>query len=261
MGQFHHRIVVKMGKGLWFLLAAISLSCFALDMMLNRPASYNRDSQVRALNAGARKPEAIKTISGKVDFPAGSRKTETVGKSTPKLPQTPASTPPSFAFEKEKPKLETSLEEPVSDAKTVDMQEIEDRLLGEQIAESMRSPAYLSGVYYESSQPDDFEDAEVILKDENILVSEAIESFEENKLASSEIEEELEDDTGAKVLREARTEEEDLITESGFPVGSYDVNLSEIEDQMLAAQIEESLKNPAYLKALPAKNGTEATDN
>jgi hypothetical protein len=266
MDNLHNRVLVKMGKGFWFFFAALSLCCFSFELMLGQPP-LSSDNQARTVKAGDHKAEASKTDLRKVGSPADSGKNEAVGKSTPKFPQqTLTGAFQTADFGEVKPQVPAPSGMPVPGAEAVDMQEIEDRLLEEQIAESLRRPAYLAGTYFEPSGPNDPEDFEETK--EEIEESEGVEAFKDNALADAEIEEEPQDDTEAQVLKTEgslsgsdKSTEGVLFTESGFPIGGFINNFDEIDDKKLKAQIEESVKNPAYLQTLPAEHGSEATED
>ena len=238
-----------MKKGLWFLIAAISLSAFAGYLLPDRPTLF-LDSQGHVENAGERISRPAATVVGKAGHPAVSSRNETAGRPVPELAQASSSALPKIAFGKGQPEMLTPSGVPVSDVETVDLQEIEDRILGEQLAESLRNPAYLLATVSKVSEPIDPDDSEEMQENTDGAVS--ADSFEKNGFADEEIEEGPQVADG-QLPNEDQPAEHALLTEAGIPIGTEMVDLAEIEDRILNAQLEESLRNPAYLQGSPAE--------
>jgi len=254
-----------MNRGFWFLMAAIAMSWFALDLMLDKPASFT-DSQVRAGRTGERESKPLATSAEKIGIPAVSGKSETAGMSNPKMPYAPAGGFSSIGSKEVKPEMLTPAGIPVADGEAVDIQEIEDRRLAEQLAESRRNPAYLSGAYLNPSEPIDPEDSGET--EETAVIEELAESLKGNELTDSGGEEEPQDDSAfhaaeanEDLSKEDQSAERVYMTEAGYPIGGEIVDVAEIEERMLKAQLEESLRNPAYLQASPAEHDSVATED
>jgi len=263
LDNFHNWFLVNMNRAFWLFLSAVSLSFFALNLMLDSPPAQ-RDRQVRTDSSGRPKSEAAKNVQESVGFPAVSGKSQSAGKPRHKLPQTPTASNSQTASEEDQPEELTPSEDPVADGEIIDMQEVEERMLAEQLAESLRNPAYLSGAAVQLSAPIDPEDS--METEEGATVLQEDESSAQDELAESE-DEELPDDIVSyppeedeTISEENQVEEQEYATEADFPVDDEMVDTAEIEDQMMNAQIEESRKKPAHLQALPERPVPEETE-
>lgn len=138
-------------------------------------------------------------------------------------------------------------------SEAIDPQEIEKRILTEQLDESLRNPAYLSatfGTQFEIVDPDDSEEME---EDEDSL-DEAAMHFSEHELALNDDDNEVEEesglylsDTGRELANEERSGERVLLTEAGIHLNgeSESINWEEIENRRLNERLAESLGDPA----------------
>jgi hypothetical protein len=241
-----------MRNAFWFFLAAIAYSFFALHLMLDRPTP-NKDRSYYNGNSSQAKPADAKSGIGNVGFPAASGKNQAAGKPTLK-----ASQPPQVSPENQVENKQLGLISPsgiyVADGTMIDMQVIESQMLAEQVAESLRNPAYLLGVSIEASGQTDPEEMEEAVEDSD--ADQAIEVLDETKIGDSEIEEETPDyseyyaaEADVFSADEGKSGDHVFMTEAGIPIGSEAVDFNEIEERILNAQLEESQRNPAYLQA------------
>jgi hypothetical protein len=223
-----------MNRAFWLFLSAVSLSFFALNLMLDSPPAQ-RDRQVRTESSGKPKSAAAKNVQESVGFPAVSGKSQTAGKPRHKLPQTPIASNSQTASEEDQPEELTPSGDPVADGEIIDMQEVEDRMLAEQLAESLRNPANLSGASVQLSAPIDPEDSMETEEGETVLQED--ESSAQDELAESE-DEELPDDivsypleADESISEEGQVEEQEYITETDSPSDDEPVEIAENEGE------------------------------
>jgi hypothetical protein len=214
-----------MNRGFWLFLAAVAVSFYALDQMLDSPPAQ-RDGQVHKSSTGAFSQIASEEGPQERLTPSG---------------------------------------DTVSDDEITDIQEIEEQMPTEQLAESLRNPAFLSMNSIQPSAPVDSE--ELIETEEGANAQEEVESPSEEELSDTE-DEELPDDTVTyesepdESLPEDEDPSEEIIstTEAGFPDDQENVDSEEVEEQILNEQMEESRKNPAYFRTSPQTQGPEETE-
>jgi hypothetical protein len=148
---------------------------------------------------------------------------------------------------------------PVGDPGYPDPAEVENRLLTEQLAESLRNPAYLQAVDEEPSEdidPDTLEETEAeVLEDEEFVDDPGEqETAEEVAVSDADPDEapaESDQSTGRPQLTEAGVE----ISEHGS------LDPAEVEKRLLNEQLAESLRNPAYLQSDSEEEATEEIED
>jgi hypothetical protein len=225
-----------MNRAFWLFLSAVSLSFFALNLMLDSPPAQ-RDRQVRTESSGKPKSAAAKNVQESVGVPAVSGKSQTAGKPRHKLPQTPTASNSQTASEEDQPEELTPSGDPVADGEIIDMQEVEERMLAEQLAESLRNPAYLSGASVQLSAPIDPEGSMETEAEEGETVLQEDESSAQDELAES-VDEELPDEivsypleADESISEEDQVEEQEYITETDSPSDDEPVGIAENEGE------------------------------
>jgi len=144
---------------------------------------------------------------------------------------------------------------PAGDPGYTDPAEVENRLLTEQLAESLRNPAYLQAVDEEPSEdidPDTLEETEA-------------EVLEDEELADDPSEEEIDDEAEASDADPGEaTGESDLsagrpqLNEAGVEISEHgSLDPEEVEERLLNEQLAESLQNPAYLQSNSEEEASE----
>ena len=239
-----------MNRPFWFLIAAISLSWFALDWMLDEPAPV-MESRVRAEKSGERKSKPVAGITEKVGPPAASAGRQAAGKP---IPQSPLASKPaeSKPISKEgPPEPSTPLGVPEAELESIDMQAVEERVLAEQLAESLRNPAYLSGASLELSGLEEPEQVEE--EGENPESGQASEPVDDIETGEDEIEEAPDDEVEDYASEPDATpldEEQELMSEAEIPVDGESIDYNVEEEQVLDEQLEASQRSPAYLQVV-----------
>lgn len=236
------------------MVAGIAVACFGLQLMLDRP-DPPRESRQLAVAAGDRRANVETPPSEKSGRPAVSGKREAAGSSrTGSYGTTQRSYAQPTVGKEASPGFQMSDEEDGIEDETSDRQDLEEQRLEEQIAESLRNPAYLAEAPPESGEP--FEAEEISDDVADWQDDSFAEPPSEEELAVGEIEEDsqAEDETYTSAVEESAPEleyaaERALMTESGILSDDEPPDFNDIEEQTLNAQMEESLRNPAYLQS------------
>lgn len=224
-----------------FLIAAILVFSFALHLMLDRPQSSIEGKQNAATRGDSRAKASEKSVR-KSNQPAGSAQKETAGWPNLKLPKAPPGDYQKIDPENEKPEMPTTFGATDLDDEDIDMQAIEDQMIEDQMDETLSNPANLFGESTASTSATDPED----------LVEEEISDDLNNEIADGEAEDDPENNMNFSIEPE---QDEDLPTEPG-PMSEEELVIENdafdangLEEQSLNPQIEESLRNPAYLQS------------
>jgi hypothetical protein len=253
-----------MNKRFWILIPALLLSCFILYLVMVPPSSL-MDKQCHTGKAGEHRSDPVKTALDKTGFPVVSGNGETTGKLNPKSPLPITDAKPQRDSESGQRDLLSNSGTPVLDG-TMDAKEREDRMIAEQLAESLRSPAYLSGMDDKRSELNDPGDAVEIQNDPEEAELTAFSG--ENELSDEETAEETQNhvesfrsEPDVPLPDEDQAKERNLTAEAEAPIGDDPVNLEELENRTLSAQQQESLLNPAYLQSTLEDAVPEGTSN
>jgi hypothetical protein len=240
-----------MSKPLLFLIAAVLLFSFALQLILDRPQSSIKGQQNAATRADLRAKASEKSVK-KSNQPAGSAQSETAGWPNFKLPKAPPGAYQAIDPENEKPEVSTTFGVTDVDDEDGDTQETEGQLIEDQVDETLSNPLYLFGESTASTGADDPED----------LVEEEISDDPNEEFDDAEIEDDSEKIMNFSIEPE---QDEDLPTEPG-PMPEEEMIIKDdafdsihMEEKSLNAQIEESLRNPAYLQSIAEEEIIEET--
>lgn len=262
MGYLHHRFLVKLKKIVWFIVAATSLSALASYLMLGLPTSI--------LNGPAR----IENGSGRLARTATGVGLNTIPRAVPiqidlderpgpKRLQASSRMYPNHVLEKTSISEQHPLGMPPSGIETIDLQDIENRILSEQLAESLRNPAYLSAILrnsFEPDDPDELEEAEVDsdYKETEDPLRQAEAAYEEQAEEESFIEDDrYAAEADGEFPYQDRFAERFLLTEAGTVIRTEVDDLQEIENRILEEQLAESLSYPAYQRNNSGWPGSE----
>jgi hypothetical protein len=153
----------------------------------------------------------------------------------------------------------------IDDPEILDPEEVENRILAEQLAESLRNPADLqslgeeSSEYAESDSAEDTEvdaseevDAEMLDADE--LADEQSEQAPDEDIALSD------EEVDESALESGQSFTRPQLTESGIEISNHGfLDPEEVEKRLLAEQLAESLRNPPYLQSNPEEEFIEET--
>lgn len=147
---------------------------------------------------------------------------------------------------------------PINDPEVLDPEEVEKRILAEQLTESLRNPAYLRATVDANSEEaedtieDTADDTEMENSDELADDQSEQEPDEEIALSDEEVDESaLESDQS--YMRPQQTASGVEISEHSY------LDPAEIEKRLFAEQLAESLRNPAYLESSPDEEILEET--
>ena len=214
-----------MNRGFWLFLAAVAVSFYALDQMLDSPPAQ-RDRQVHKSSTGAHSQTASEEGPRQRLAPSGDQ---------------------------------------AADDEITDIQEIEEQMLAEQPAEPLRNPAYLSSNSIQPSPPVDSEEIIETEEDESPQEEvespseEELSDTEDEEVPDDTVTYDSEPDES---LPEDEDASEELIdtTEAAVSDEEEDVSIEEVEEQVLDEQMEEPRKNPAYPPTLPHMQSPEETE-
>lgn len=237
----------------WLLILAILISTYVGDMLVrqavvsntNLPPENNSGQTTAATPSGP-------TASIRSPFRAGTG-TNTTGEHAAPSPEAP--------MENARPAKLTESGMPTGEGIHPDPEEVENRILGEQLAESLRYPAYLQ--YNGEDSPPGEEFAGDRPAEEAIETEMAEATPEDDGESDPEDESALNAETSPdaplvsneSAERPQMTEAGVLISEHGHP------DPAAVEARLMAGQLAESQRNPAYLQteqsALPEEEDPE----
>jgi len=169
------------------LLAAVSLAWFALDMMLNRPASLtNKSSHVEKSCESQSKLAA--SYERKIGQPGVSINRQAATEAVRPFIRVSNSAGFKTSPEENLPKITNFSGIALDEIEMIDMRGIEERMMERQFAESLRNPAYLLGISFE--EPGQITLDEVHMPNEGTEDDLPTEMIDENDIGYNEIEEE-----------------------------------------------------------------------
>ena len=241
-----------MSRPLLLLLAAVSLAWFALDMMLNRPASLtSKSSHVEKSCESPSKPAA--SYERKIGQPGVSINRQAATEAVRPFIRVSNSAGFKTSLEENLPKITNFSGIAFDEIEMIDMPGIEERMMERQFAESLRNPAYLLGISFE--EPGQITLDEVHMPNEGTEDDLSIEMLDENDIGYNEIEEESSNqsedyfvESGESQADEGKLGDHATMTEAGVPVSFETVDFNEVEERILSVQLQESQRNPAYLQ-------------
>jgi hypothetical protein len=246
-----------MNKAFWFLIAAIALSWCAVQLMLDKPESHPEKRRQAVHGSDINATLTDKPVR-KAGIPAVSGQNGTAGMSNVRSPK---SSPGAYSEnEPEEQGLETPSRSGMAgaDDEIFDRQEVEDRMLEEQMAESLRSPAYLSGRSADDDPRIDTEDVDE--EEESSESLNVVGLYDGDEFADGELEDDPENDmqSSIELEQDENFPAEQISKSEGWLVTEDDrVDFNELEERTLNAQIEESLRNPAYLQSISEEETIE----
>jgi len=235
----------------WFLICALLFSAYMADVLTRRASVSKTHSKApngeESISRLGQQPSLADGIPGAVVQsvpPKGSRLRPKPGASGQF---------PEIAFLTAKPEMLTPAGLPIAESGTVNMKDIEDRILSEQLAESLRNPAYLAAAFkgpLTPIDPDNEEAGDEAQAEETPSSSEISGISEEGAEEKLQVESALNETDAARQLSEANPPAQRMrMPEAGVPISeSGAVGVAEIEARMLNEQLAASLRNPAYLQ-------------
>lgn len=253
MDQLSNRKLVKMIRLLWLLFAAVSLSWLTLDMMLDRPASVAGKS-VRTQKSAENQSKPADSDEQKIDQPDAPANRPKDRQAISPFFKASNSAGLKTSSKENSPKTTSYSGIALDELERIDIRVIDDRLKEEQLAESLRNPAYLAGISFEEpgqtaldEEPESSEGTEddqpTDRLDETDIGYNAIEE------GSPSYSEDYVSEIGESQADESKPENRLNMTDAGSPVSFETVDYNEIEERILSSQLQESQINPAYLKA------------
>jgi hypothetical protein len=148
----------------------------------------------------------------------------------------------------DRPEQMTEAGVPIGEGIHPDPEDVENRILGEQLAESLRNPAYLQ--YSGEDPPPDEEFAGDRPAEEAIETEMAEATPEDDGESEPEDENALNAETSTDApLSSHESTERPQMTPAGVLISEQEhTDPAEIEDRLMAEQLAESQRNPAYLQ-------------
>jgi hypothetical protein len=241
----------------WLLIGAILICAYVGDMLGRRAVVSNTPS--KAETSGGRQAR-------RDGLPAAVFRNASPGKPASSPSQEDRAASPEIASDVTQPERLTPAGVRIDDPRNLDPEEVEERILAEQLAESLRNPAYLQATAEEPSAdtgPEDSEEAEAeppaaaaagaVGADELSGEQSKQEPDEEASIAEADAAEQPPDSD--------QSGERPQLTPSGLPIDDPEkLDVEEVENRILAEQLAESLRNPAYLQSTPEESVPEETE-
>ena len=242
----------------WLLIGAILLSAYAGDMLVRRAVVSNTHLQ----------PEKIgrQTTAVANGLPAAALQGVPPKEFGSRLKRGASDPSPETVSDVTEPEELTPSGVPINDPGSLDPEEVENRLLADQLAESLRNPAYLqatAGAPSADIEPDTPEATEA-----GSPGVETAELLGAEGGADHQSEQALEEETALNDAEAAEPPPKNdqsagrpQLTEAGVPVSEHgSLDPAEVEALLLAEQLAESLRNPAYLQPAPVESNFEETE-
>jgi hypothetical protein len=168
----------------------------------------------------------------------------------PRLKQGALQPSPELSEELTKRKELTPSGLPIDDIEVLDPEEVEKRTLAEQLAESLRNPAYLQSLDEDLSEGIEADSAEETEAD--IFEEVNAELLDADELADDQSEQEPDEEIDESALESDQSFTRPQMTASGVEISGHGyLDPEEVEKRLLAEQLAESLRNPAYRQSNP----------
>jgi hypothetical protein len=237
----------------WLPILTILISAYVVDMLIMQDVVSN--TNIPSEN------DSGKTAAAPPGRPSVSNRNPLPAKTASGINREPEDTAPEGAIIDARPEQMTESGLPLGEGIHPDPEEVENRILAEQLAESLRNPAYLQEIVEEPPP------------DEELAADTPAEEAAESEMAEATPQEEEESDIEDESALNAETSadappssdesaERPQMTEAGVLISEHEhPDPAEVEARLMAEQLAESQRKPAYLQTeqaeLPEEEGSE----